>query len=38
MLPSSSRNPVLDLSTDCLKGWMAVRVTTGDLVACGSQR
>ncbi len=25
MLPSSSRNSILDLSTDCLKRWMAVR-------------
>jgi hypothetical protein len=38
VLPSSSRNPVLDLGTDCVKRWMAVKVTTGDLVACGSQR
>ena len=33
-----SRSPSLDLGTDCLKRWMAVKVTTGDFVACGSQR
>jgi hypothetical protein len=31
MLPSSSRNSILDLSADCRKRWMAVMVTTGAL-------